>query len=367
QNESTEKPYPRHDDHKATIPGPWTDDPTKQEPIQSGDGGEITLFTSDYLNYMTYTRLHVMQDVLLEVIDELPGNTRAGIMRFVMHNVGGEIRGDGGVLLHEIAEVKDHRDSMKAAIEQIGNEIGPGTTGTPLAEALVEAARYFKGDVVRFGEGGGVFVGEDGDWEPRSSVPASRNAPPNDNTYKTPIEFACQVNHIAYLSDGGPSSDGDTWDHFRDFPNYETYANKTYTWDSGTGPRTWQCSQYSNECLPAVADYIRNEDISSKYGNQNIITHTIGFQTPSLEDADQDLLKLTAQIGGGESHFPNTHDQMLEAFRSIIRKAMSLNASFTAPAVSVNAFNRARHKNDLFFTIFKPENRPHWDGNLKKY
>ncbi|MCG8433339.1 MAG: hypothetical protein MJA83_04845, partial [Gammaproteobacteria bacterium] len=38
QNESTEKPYPRHDDHKATIPGPWTDDPTKQEPIQSGDG-----------------------------------------------------------------------------------------------------------------------------------------------------------------------------------------------------------------------------------------------------------------------------------------------------------------------------------------
>jgi type IV pilus assembly protein PilY1 len=38
-----------------------------------------------------------------------------------------------------------------------------------------------------------------------------------------------------------------------------------------------------------------------------------------------------------------------------------------APAVSVNAFNRTQNLNDLYLSVFKPRNKVHWPGNLKKY
>src|SRR5690606_12012823 len=37
------------------------------------------------------------------------------------------------------------------------------------------------------------------------------------------------------------------------------------------------------------------------------------------------------------------------------------------PAVSVNAFNRTVHLDQLFFTIFKQHERPHWAGTLKRF
>ena len=40
---------------------------------------------------------------------------------------------------------------------------------------------------------------------------------------------------------------------------------------------------------------------------------------------------------------------------------------FTAPAVSVNSFNRTRNLNDLYITVFEPSSTEHWPGNLKKY
>src|SRR5690606_20030681 len=51
----------------------------------------------------------------------------------------------------------------------------------------------------------------------------------------------------------------------------------------------------------------------------------------------------------------------------IVAEVLSVNTTFTAPAVSVNAFNRTVHLDQLFFTIFKPDNEPHWDGNLKRF
>jgi type IV pilus assembly protein PilY1 len=41
--------------------------------------------------------------------------------------------------------------------------------------------------------------------------------------------------------------------------------------------------------------------------------------------------------------------------------------NITAPAVSVNAFNRTQNLNDLYVTVFKPSETYWWDGNVKKY
>ena len=52
---------------------------------------------------------------------------------------------------------------------------------------------------------------------------------------------------------------------------------------------------------------------------------------------------------------------------NIARDILAFNTSFTAPAVSVNAFNRTQNLNDLYVTVFRPSETYAWDGNIKKY
>ncbi len=52
---------------------------------------------------------------------------------------------------------------------------------------------------------------------------------------------------------------------------------------------------------------------------------------------------------------------------NIVRTILDFNTSFTAPAVSVNAFNRTQNLDDLFVTVFRPSETYSWAGNIKKY
>ena len=45
----------------------------------------------------------------------------------------------------------------------------------------------------------------------------------------------------------------------------------------------------------------------------------------------------------------------------------SISDTFTAPAVSVNAFNKLFHRDELYFAIFRPDPNMRWSGNLKRY
>ncbi len=46
---------------------------------------------------------------------------------------------------------------------------------------------------------------------------------------------------------------------------------------------------------------------------------------------------------------------------------MQSNGTFTAPALSINAFNRSQTTNDFYVSLFKPSDRLRWAGNVKKY
>ncbi|MGH8525283.1 MAG: pilus assembly protein, partial [Gammaproteobacteria bacterium] len=47
-----------------------------------------------------------------------------------------------------------------------------------------------------------------------------------------------------------------------------------------------------------------------------------------------------------------------------VRKISDL---FSAPAVSVNAFNRLYHNSELYFALFQPAENIHWPGNVKRF
>ena len=126
-------------------------------------------------------------------------------------------------------------------------------------------------------------------------------------------------------------------------------------------------------CLDEMAGYMANQDndVNTVIHNKNhVYTYTIGL------DIDLQILEDTADAGAppyaepGESGYYIASDSLgLEAaFHRILASIQSVSSdTFVAPAVTVNSFNRLRHREDVYFAIFKPEDSPRWNGNLKKY
>lgn len=59
--------------------------------------------------------------------------------------------------------------------------------------------------------------------------------------------------------------------------------------------------------------------------------------------------------------------QLVELVEEVISELKATTFSQVAPAVAVNAFNQLQHRNDIYYSIFKPIQSPRWDGNVKKY
>src|SRR5881227_3020855 len=52
---------------------------------------------------------------------------------------------------------------------------------------------------------------------------------------------------------------------------------------------------------------------------------------------------------------------------NIVSNILKTSSTFTAPTVSVNAFNRTQTLSDLYVSVFQPSLTYHWPGNVKKY
>lgn len=299
--------------------GPYTSN-TKDD-IDWRDYDVHTIFSANYLRWkddhsrISQTRISIMQEVFKNTLDSI-NNVNVGLMRF-------DSGADGGMVVHEVANLSTARDNLKAQIDAMS-----ANGNTPLSETLYEAGLYYMGKDVYYGNSS----------SPVKSVSGARDG----SNYKTPMEFQCQKNFIVYLTDGEPTSDTGADSLIRKLPGNGKYC--------------------SGNCMDEMAEYLYEKDLNSSLaGTQNVITYTIGFAT------DQDLLSDAARKGGGKYYTADDTAQLTSALTNIVAEVLSVNTTFTAPAVSVNAFNRTVHLDQLFFTIFKPNERPHWDGNLKRF
>lgn len=191
--------------------------------------------------------------------------------------------------------------------------------------------------------------------------------------YKSPITDGCQSNNIVLLSDGLPNvttSKSPTTptsspvDLITALPGWS--GTCAIPKDStGTTQTEWQCG---NE----LASFLFTKDQSAKYGGtQGIRTYTIAFgpdfNSGSSDAAGQEFLRNMATNGGGQFFTANTVSDVVTAFRTIIGNILSIDTTFVAPAVTVNAFNRFTTSNDLYFAVFRPDTDAVWKGNLKRY
>ena len=334
-----------------------------------------TIYHGNYLNYLVEPGLEVVTtpvslfDQVKEVIIAATGTQSAiniGLMQYDTSTYA-----LGGSVQYPITDVLASRGDFEPRV----NTMNAGGSST-ISETYYEALKYFGGRDVDFASSPHVNP---------SNIGSSMES--GNDQYTTPITSTCQKNYIIVLSDGIPDKD------------YIDASRRTTTQLPGFTPGScnladddeldWNknpgvADATDDNCLDELSEWAANNDVAYQSidahdGVQNITTYTVGFNFPSdlaagspMSNA-RTLLEETASKGGGQYYEAGSAEELAAKIAEIFAGILDVNSTFSSPAVSVNAFNRATNLDDLFFTLFKPAelatgvSGAHWEGNLKKF
>ncbi|WP_167854828.1 pilus assembly protein [Mangrovimicrobium sediminis] len=306
-----------------------------------------TLFTANYMNWYTdealstvETRLEVAQRVITDFVNT---NTSVDFGLGVFNTNSGS-SDDGGRIVSRIIENMTVSD--RSNVVNIINNLD-GDTWTPLCEATYEVYRYFSGQSVFYGlEQGSTNTG----------YPARDTAAEDGSNYIAP-EVQCDEIYLIIMTDGAPTNDGNAVSRIENLRDRDG--------------NLYDCDDYpGNSCLPAITDYMFHSDLDgdSSNGGQHAITYTIGF------DTQQALLEQAATgkryTEDGEElpgyYEADNADTLASAFREILLAIWDTDSTFTSPAVAVDTFTRTESLDDVYYAMFKPDERVDWRGNVKK-
>lgn len=273
--------------------------------------------TKDYQYYPYFegdtSRLERLKEALTEILSTT-NDINVGLTSYA----GSNYRGAGHVFLQEVKPITEIRTEMLASIQTLSP-----AGSTPSVEAVFRGGQYYRGELLK--DSGG--------------------------TYDSPMESACQSNHIVLLTDGTPTEDTAT---------EVTIANAIF--DDNT-KRCADASVAGGTCGAELTKYLFDEDHSSLPGTNNVITHTIGFNF-----SEPWLSTLSGPDAGNGKHFnAGSASDLAAAFDSILKVANSSSNTFAAPAITLDQFTRFSNRDDIYLALFQPNNTQRWSGNLKRY
>lgn len=304
-----------------------------------------TLYSGNYLNYLANppgtavipTKMEAAKAAVINIINSNKA-VRFGLMVF---NSNGSSGPDGGRVIMKIANMDDaRRASMTALVSSV-----TANAWTPLSETMWEASQYLGGKNVDFGNPSSHTPPQDLCAQ-NSSNPSSCT---QDGTYESPFTLACQKAYIILVTDGDPTNDGAATAKITALPGVGTISGNP---------------------LDELTGWMNKNDVydgaSALPGNQTVVSYTVSFGS-DISASGLALLQAAATKGGGT--YTNAIDttSLTQAINSAIFNALQVTTSFTAPALSVNAFNTLFNRDEVYFAIFKPTMKTLWNGNLKKY
>ncbi|MFT4764036.1 MAG: type IV pilus assembly protein PilY1 [Oleispira sp.] len=270
--------------------------------------------------------------------------------------------------------------------------------GTPLTESLDEALRYLRGDQVKYGASG---------------VSSAMNSAGTE--YKKPIKNQCQKNHVILFSDGDPSVDTDSNEYIRDRLNaindprkaeLATLASNQQCSGNGIESRATYSRNYGRSfsqngidytylgrrgrnyeyrlidkngiCAEEIALLAQLENFSPDPAvQQNVTIHTVGgFVGGTAQEKLKNIAKFGSPTGSVKldgSGLPltyysaNSATELATELEKLFNSISNDGSIFTAPSVSVNAFNSLELSDELYYAVFKPNKKSDWAGNLKRY
>ncbi|MCK5878028.1 MAG: hypothetical protein KAG43_10360, partial [Candidatus Marithrix sp.] len=156
-----------------------------------------------------------------------------------------------------------------------------------------------------------------------------------------------------YLVDGeyyaGPKMSGPKMGKY--FKTTET-STSISTEDMGDGVRFTQAKLGS-----VLPPYIK--DIDDTEENLKAVDYLCRLASPGGGNDEK--------CSGRNFYLAKTVEELAAAFSNISAQATSTNSSFAAPSISVNNLNKLRHKDDIYYSVFRPKPEPRWHGNIKRY
>jgi type IV pilus assembly protein PilY1 len=377
-------------------------------------GGEYVVYSANYLNYLESepavesTRWEEVRGASVDLLQQLSG-VNVGLMTY-------SYGGSGGMVRNPVLDIDDSGVSA-ALVDEINSMVPAGDT--PLSETLFEAYRYFSGGAVLFGGDGsddtfssrhctsgsssyqdwfGNYVGSCDDSEDYPSAAAAQQPA---GTYDSPADYSCQKNYIIYLTDGEPTNDNEADVYMEGGSESHQISAGSRTeceaqggvwrtsWRGNTCTVTTTASGLPNfdtvtggcddsmdsgRCLEALSKYLYASDLRTDVANtdgaQNVKSYFIGFgdDFQGVDNTSFALLQRAAAAGGGAAYTATDRTSLAGVFADIGHDiAVDQNTSFSAPTVAVNAFNRTQTLDDLYVSVFVPQTRMHWPGNVKKY
>jgi len=266
------------------------------------------------------TRLETVQDVVVNLLDGLR-DVNVGLMRFN--------DSQGGPVLIDIDDIESNRVTMQNAVRSLTPD-----GWTPLSETFYEFGQYMYGRNVKYGDG----------YQHRSVAGSRVGDTLDSKTYDSPTDFLCQKNYVIYLTDGEPTEDS------QGESDIETWIGKSCANDH---------NNENGKCLDELAEYYANTPVLTD--GQAINTYTIGF------NIDLALMEDTAIKGNGEYFTADDTAELASSLTKITVEILKDATTFTAPAVTVNAFNRTRTFDTVYTAVFQPSASVHWPGNVKRY
>jgi type IV pilus assembly protein PilY1 len=318
----------------AGLANPFTDDPSDELSWGSAPRNQnYTFYAGNYLNWKTnpitvdMERIDIVKAVTTAVLQSI-SNVNVGVMRFNDR--------DGGPVIKAMSDLDTDRAGILATIDSLD-----ANGATPLAETMYEAALYWRGMPAHYGESITEHLTD----------PAALGST-GPEVYAQPATNICSKNYNVLLTDGKPNRDDEA----------QTLAPALLDFQTGLGRATCDGTVEEGMCLDDLTEYLGTIDVdTTQSGDQFVTTHTIGFSI------DLPILRNAAEKSGGSYFLADDVESLANVLLDIVADITERNLSFTAPAVSVNAFNRTQNLDDLYLTVFSPKARIHWPGNVKKY
>jgi type IV pilus assembly protein PilY1 len=257
--------------------------------------------------------------------------------------------------------------------------------GTPIVGSLYEAQQYFAGKPVYWG----LDRGNRSKWRvshPDSYTTGADHVLPNNCSlndfssdacrpekisstptpyYKSPITSDCQSNHIILFTDGKP-------DHTNTQQNaYRSQVHKDVNQLVGSTQCKNDAGDEDEDCGRTLVEWMANNPVHASFNQSKIFTHTVAFNLTSDKNEDAEaankFLEDLANKGKGSFNRAETATDVATVITNIFNNISTKTSSFAPTSVSINQFNRLSHRNDLYFSVFKPSATARWSGNLKRY
>lgn len=300
-------------------------------------GSNLTRYTGNYLNYLfeTYAdgtdlsggqiplsyRMDVARNVAANVV-AANTNLRLGLASFNPPVNNGDA-GPGGRIN---AACGTDTATLSTAIGAL-----TASTNTPLAEAMYEITRYFRGLSSQYNAG---------------------------VTYTSPIQYRCQKNFVVVVTDGFPTRDNsipsndpaDVADTSRSLPNWDGLAPATTQaqypvfpqYSDGFQPSGSEADEAHTLYLDDIAKFGFDIDLRTSgtdasgvsfddpgFLKQNLVTYTVGFTIGNQMLAD------AAEYGDGHYYTANNEDELNAALRAAFSDIVARTSS--AASVATNS------------------------------